>query len=206
MNLIIISLNPSSAQMKKRIVIFASGNGTNAKKIIEHFQSSEIAEVIRVIANKKDAKVLEVADFYAIASEHLPKEDFQAPETIVSKVRSWKPDLIVLAGFLLKIPKHLVQAFPNKIINIHPSLLPKFGGKGMYGKYVHEAVAASEEKETGITIHYVNEHYDEGAIIFQASVPLDIGEAPESIAKKVQQLEHQHFPKVIEQLLKALNE
>tara|TARA_B100001167_G_C16750799_1_gene296028 strand:+ start:472 stop:1092 length:621 start_codon:yes stop_codon:yes gene_type:complete len=206
MNLIIISVNPSSVQMKKRIVIFASGNGTNAKKIIEHFQSSETAEVIRVIANKKDAKVLEVADSYAIASEYLPKEDFQDPETIVSKVRSWKPDLIVLAGFLLKIPKDLVQAFPNKIINIHPALLPKFGGKGMYGRHVHEAVAASEETETGITIHYVNEQYDEGAIIFQASVSLDKGETPERIAKKVQQLEHQHFPKVIEQLLKALNE
>ncbi|MDC7994910.1 phosphoribosylglycinamide formyltransferase [Altibacter sp. HG106] len=192
--------------MKKRIVIFASGNGTNAKKIIEYFQSSETAEVIQVIASKKDAKVLEVADSHHIASEFIPKEGFQNPEKLIEKLQSQKVDLIVLAGFLLKIPPAFVEAFPNKIINIHPALLPKFGGKGMYGKFVHEAVAASEEKETGITIHYVNEQYDEGAIIFQTAVPVAKNDTPEQIAKKVQHLEHQHFPKVIETLLSTPNE
>ncbi|MAO08774.1 MAG: phosphoribosylglycinamide formyltransferase [Alteromonas sp.] len=187
--------------MEKRIVIFASGSGTNTQKIIEHFQQHPIAKVVHVLSNKKDAKVLKRAQSLGVNASAFTREALNDPRGVLQLLKNESPDLIVLAGFLWKFPEHLLKAYPNKVINIHPALLPKYGGKGMYGKHVHEAVAANGDSETGITIHYVNENYDEGAIIFQASVTLEAHESAEHIAEKVHQLEYVHYPKVIEKLL-----
>jgi len=187
--------------MDKRIVIFASGNGTNAQNIIEFFQHHPHAKVVHVLSNKQHAKVIERAKRLNIDTLVFSKDGLKDPEGILKTLQQINPDLIVLSGFLLMFPAHILKEFPNKVINIHPALLPKFGGKGMYGKYVHEAVIAAQEKETGITIHYVNEAYDEGAIIFQAKVAVFKSDTPEDVAKKVHQLEYEYFPKVIEQIL-----
>ncbi|MCB0459318.1 MAG: phosphoribosylglycinamide formyltransferase [Flavobacteriaceae bacterium] len=184
----------------KRIAIFASGSGTNAENIIKYFQKSSVASVVHVLSNKKDAKVLDRAKDLKVNYLHFTKDDFFADDTILNLLIK-EADLIVLAGFLWKVPSKIINAFPNKIVNIHPALLPKYGGKGMYGMHVHEAVKNNGEKETGITIHYVNENYDEGAIIFQKSVEIDVNDSPEDIAQKVHKLEYEHFPRVIEQLL-----
>lgn len=188
--------------MKKRIVIFASGSGTNAENIIKYFQRAQFAEVVRVLSNKKDAKVLQRAKNLKVATSVFTKEALYAEEGVLKILRKTKPDLIVLAGFLLKFPEIILKEFPNKIINIHPALLPKYGGKGMYGLFVHEAVVENNEAETGITIHYVNENYDEGAIISQKKVTLSEKETPETVAEKVHKLEYKWFPKVIEEVLK----
>ena len=185
----------------KRIVIFASGSGTNAENIIKHFQGNGLAKVIQVLSNKKDAKVLEKAERLGIASSSFSKSDLHESKTIYNLMLDLKPDLIVLAGFLLKFPKDVISAFPNKIINVHPALLPKYGGKGMYGANVHKAVVANKEVESGITIHYVNEHYDEGNIIFQANTKIENIDTFEDVAAKIHLLEQKHFPLVIEQLL-----
>jgi len=185
----------------KRIVIFASGSGTNAENIIRHFQSSGLAKVIHVFSNKKDAKVLEKATALGVVSSSFEKKELIAETTIYDLMLELKPDLIVLAGFLLKFPENIITAFPKKIINVHPALLPKYGGKGMYGSNVHKAVVANKEKESGITIHYVNEHYDEGNIIFQANTKVDLEDTFEDVAAKIHLLEQKHFPLVIEQLL-----
>jgi len=185
----------------KRIVIFASGSGTNAENIIKHFQSSGLAKVIQVLSNKKDAKVLEKADALGVVNSSFEKNELLAETTIYDLMLELKPDLIVLAGFLLKFPENIIAAFPNKIINVHPALLPKYGGKGMYGSNVHKAVVSNKEKESGITIHYVNEHYDEGNIIFQANTKVDKDDTFEDVAAKIHVLEQKHFPLVIEQLL-----
>ncbi|QAA82425.1 phosphoribosylglycinamide formyltransferase [Aequorivita sp. H23M31] len=187
---------------KKRIVIFASGNGTNAENIIKYFQDSELAEVVLVLANSENAKVLERAKNLNVSTTTFTKAELFLPDGIIKKLISAQPDLIVLAGFLLKFPQNIITEFPHKIINIHPALLPKYGGKGMYGQKVHETVIANKELETGITIHYVNENYDEGAIIFQKTVPVLTSDTAESVAKKVHSLEYEWFPKVIEGLLK----
>lgn len=185
----------------KRIVIFASGSGTNAENIIKHFQGNGLAKVIQVLSNKKDAKVLEKAERLGIASSSFSKSDLHESKTIYNLMLDLKPDLIVLAGFLLKFPEDVISAFPNKIINVHPALLPKYGGKGMYGANVHKAVVANKEVESGITIHYVNEHYDEGNIIFQANTKIENIDTFEDVAAKIHLLEQKHFPLVIEQLL-----
>lgn len=187
--------------MKKRIVIFASGSGTNTQNVIQYFQQQEVAEVVYVLTNNKDAKVLDRAKDLGVKSTVFTKEALHAPKGVLHTLLEINPHLIVLAGFLLKFPEHIIQAFPNKVINIHPALLPKYGGKGMYGRYVHEAVLAHKESETGITIHYVNEQYDEGAIIFQQSVALEVTDTPAIVAKKVHALEYESLPKVIEGLL-----
>ena len=184
----------------KSIVIFASGSGTNAENIIKYFQNSDLAKVVLVLANRKDAKVLDRASSLNTSALYFNKTAFK-DNTIVNLLKGIDPDLIVLAGFLLKINKKLVDLFPNRIINVHPALLPKYGGKGMYGMHVHNSIVENNEKETGITIHYVNEHYDEGNIIFQDTVALNQDDTPESVAQKVHQLEYEHFPKVIEKLL-----
>ena len=184
----------------KRIVIFASGSGTNAENIIKYFQKSTVATVVHVLCNKKDAKVLKRANILNVNNLHFSKEDFIEDDTILNLLKT-TADFIVLAGFLLRVPQKIIEAFPNKIINIHPALLPKYGGKGMYGMHVHEAVVENKEKETGITIHYVNENYDEGAIIFQKSVILDKNDTPEDVAMKIHQLEMKYFPKVIEDFI-----
>ena len=186
----------------KRIVIFASGSGTNAQNIIEYFQKSSFAEVTLVLSNKKNAKVLERAKKLNVATESFTKEDLCDSDKIRTVLKNEAPDIIVLAGFLLKFPEFILQKFQNKVINIHPALLPKYGGKGMYGMKVHEALVANKELETGITIHYVNENYDEGAIIFQESFPLSENETADTVANKIHELEYEFFPKVIEDVLK----
>ena len=202
-NLILLLIKLRIILMKKRIVIFASGSGTNTENIIKHFKQSTIAEVVLVLSNKKDAAVLQKAKKHNIKSLYFDREMLSSEKGVLKTLQACNPDLIVLAGFLWKFPELILRSFPNKVINIHPALLPKYGGKGMYGTYVHEAIIANNEPETGITIHYVNENYDEGAIIFQEKVALSENETPESVAKKVHQLEYKHFPKVIEQLLEA---
>jgi len=187
--------------MERRIIIFASGSGTNTQNIIEHFQRSKSAKVVRVLSNNKDAKVLERAEALKIKTSSFTKEELHAEDGVLKLLKNEQPDIIILAGFLWKFPETILKEYPNKVINIHPALLPKYGGKGMYGKYVHEAIVKNAEKETGITIHYVNENYDEGAIIFQKSVKVNKDDTPESVAKKVQELEYNYFPQVIEDLL-----
>lgn len=184
----------------KRIVIFASGSGSNAENIITHFQDSGLAKVVHVLTNKKSAKVLDRAQRLQVSSLIFNKEELNGTK-ILDALQRLKPDLIVLAGFLLKFPEHIISQYPNKIINVHPALLPKYGGKGMYGSNVHKAVVANKEEESGITIHYVNEHYDEGAIIFQAATKVVGKDTYEDVAAKIHTLEQKHFPLVIEQIL-----
>ncbi len=181
----------------KNIVVFASGSGTNAEKIIEYFQDSPVGTVTHVFSNVKTAGVLDRAKALGVRTFVFNTEELNGA-AVLDKLKSAKTDLIVLAGFLKKIPASIVEAYEDNIINIHPSLLPDYGGKGMYGMNVHRAVVENEEEETGITIHYVNENYDEGDIIFQESVEVDYEDTPEDVAYKVQQLEHQHFAPMIE--------
>ncbi len=185
-----------------KIAIFASGTGSNAAKIIEHFKDHPAIQVAVIVSNKNKAPVLQVASSNNIPSIVIDKERFYTTSTLIESFEKLEITFIVLAGFLWLIPQRLIEAYRNKIINVHPSLLPKFGGKGMYGMNVHRAVKAAGETKTGMTIHYVNEHYDEGKIIFQAQTLIDQAQSPEEIARKVQELEHEHFPVVIERLLK----
>ena len=186
----------------KRIVIFASGSGTNAENIIKHFQESTVATVARVLSNKKDAKVLNRANHLNINSLYFNKKEFIDTDFVLKTLLK-EADFIILAGFLWRIPQKIINAFPQKIINIHPALLPKYGGKGMFGMHVHNAVVANKEKETGITIHYVNENYDEGAIIFQKRVEVCSNDTAKDVAEKIHELEMKYFPIVIENLLKV---
>jgi phosphoribosylglycinamide formyltransferase-1 len=188
----------------KRIVIFASGSGTNAENIIKYFKNSAIATVVRVLTNNQHAKVLERAKNLNIRSLYFNKKAFDEEDTILNLLKK-EADVIILAGFLWRIPAKIVAAFPKKIINIHPALLPKYGGKGMYGMHIHKKVIENNEKETGISIHYVNENYDEGAIIFQEKVSIEPNDTPEMIANKVHELEYEHFPKTIEQVILKAN-
>jgi phosphoribosylglycinamide formyltransferase-1 len=184
----------------KKIVLFASGSGSNAENIIQYFRQNHVAEVVAVFCNNPKAKVIDRAQNHQVPVVVFSKEEL-AGESVLLKVHAFGPDLIVLAGFLLMFPINIIKAYPNKIINIHPALLPKYGGKGMYGMNVHRAILENNEIETGISIHYVDEHYDEGDIIFQTKVALNGAESPEEIAAKVHILEHEHFPKTIEKLL-----
>ena len=183
--------------MKKRLVIFASGNGTNTQNVINYFATSQSVEVVCVLSNKKDAKVLERAKASKIEVLAFSKAEMLSPDGVVKHLKTLAPDLIILAGFLLKFPKIILREFPDKVLNIHPALLPKYGGKGMYGHHVHKAVVENKETETGITIHYVNENYDEGAVIFQAQTEVLLKDTADDVAKKVHQLEYEWFPKVI---------
>jgi phosphoribosylglycinamide formyltransferase-1 len=191
----------------KQIVIFASGSGTNAQQITEFFLNSKVARVMMIYSNRADAFVLQRAGKMNIPAIVFNKSGFYETDTVLNQLKHLQPDLIVLAGFLWKIPEKIISAFPGKIVNIHPALLPKYGGKGMYGEHVHRAVLESRDQESGITIHYVNENYDEGAIIFQARCAIDDGETPETLAGKIHELEYQFYPKIIEQVLlsKSLN-
>ncbi|WP_256012977.1 phosphoribosylglycinamide formyltransferase [Desertivirga xinjiangensis] len=190
--------------LKKRIAIFASGSGSNAQKIMEHFKNHNEAEVAIVLTNNPDAYVLQRADNFEIPSHIFDKYEFTKTDSVVSLLKSLEIDIIVLAGFLWLIPENLLKAFPNKIINIHPALLPKYGGKGMYGDHVHKAVIANGDEESGITIHFVNENFDEGEVIHQSRFKIEKGDDLEMIKFKGQQLEHLHFPKVVENLLKKM--
>ncbi|MBO3115341.1 phosphoribosylglycinamide formyltransferase [Winogradskyella sp. DF17] len=187
----------------KRIVIFASGSGSNAENLIKFFQNSDSASVIQVLTNNPHAKVLDRCKRLEISALSFNRVAFSKTNDILNILKASSPDLIVLAGFLWKIPQIILNAYPNKIINIHPALLPKYGGKGMYGINVHKAVVENREKESGITIHYVNENYDEGAIIFQAKCEVLASDTPEDIAGKIHKLEMQHFPEVIDDILKS---
>ncbi|MEH6536708.1 MAG: phosphoribosylglycinamide formyltransferase [Psychroserpens sp.] len=185
----------------KRIVIFASGSGTNAENLIKFFHNRENASVIQVLTNNSHAKVLERAKKLNVSALSFNKIAFTETDDVLDILKSAKPDLIVLAGFLWKFPEAILSHFPNKVINIHPALLPKYGGKGMYGKHVHDAVVANKESETGITIHYVNAHYDEGAIIFQSKCAVLDTDSAQDVADKIHELEMEYFPKVVEELL-----
>jgi phosphoribosylglycinamide formyltransferase-1 len=187
--------------MNKNIAIFASGEGTNAQSIINHFKTSPTVKVALIVSNKPTANVLNRAEKEGIPTLLIDKKDFFETNIVIEKLKAANIDFIVLAGFLWMIPKNLIAAFPNKIINIHPALLPKFGGKGMYGSNVHKAVVENKEKESGITIHYVNEHYDEGEIIAQHKCVLSENETAESLAEKIHKLEHAFFPKAIEKII-----
>ena len=185
----------------KQIVIFASGSGTNAQKIIEYFSNSDLARVVKIFSNRSDAYVLQRACRMNIPAVVFNKADFYENDLIFHQLFDLQPDLIVLAGFLWKVPEKIVHAFPKRIINIHPALLPKYGGKGMYGDHVHRSVIENHENESGVTIHYVNENYDEGAFIFQAQCGIDVNDTPETLAKKVHALEYEYYAKTIEMVL-----
>lgn len=184
----------------KRLAILASGSGSNAEKIMEYFQNSPKAEIALIATNKTDAFVLERAKKFEVPSLTFSKKELEEG-TLLEKLHAKNIDWVILAGFLLKIPAELTRAFPDRIVNIHPALLPKYGGKGMYGAHVHEAVKAAGDRETGITIHLVNENYDEGKIIFQAATSIEDSDSPEDIAGKVHALEHRYFPEVIASLM-----
>jgi phosphoribosylglycinamide formyltransferase-1 len=190
--------------MKKRIAIFASGSGSNAQKIMELFKHSTEAEIALVLTNNPDAYVLQRADNFEIPSHIFGRKEFYETDTIINMLKNLDVDLIVLAGFLWLIPKNLITSYPGRIINIHPAILPKFGGKGMYGDHVHKAVLESGDPEGGITIHYVDENYDEGEYIYQAKYRIDKGDTLELIKFKGQQLEHQHYPRIVESILKKI--
>jgi phosphoribosylglycinamide formyltransferase-1 len=182
-----------------RIAIFASGSGTNAEEIFRYFKSSSSVEIVGLLSNNLQAYALQRAKNHGVDTFTFTRSQFCDTTEVVDWLKEKHVTHIVLAGFMWLIPQNLVQAYPNKIVNIHPALLPKFGGKGMYGMHVHEAVKAAGETETGITIHLVNEKYDEGKILFQASCLVSPTDSPEEIANKVHQLEHAHYPQVIEQ-------
>ncbi len=184
----------------KNIVLLASGSGSNAENIIKYFREKNILHNFHIITNKKDAFVLERAKNLNVSAEVITKKQ-NDEGVLLDRINELKPDLIVLAGYLLLFPAEIVALYPNKIVNIHPALLPKFGGKGMYGSFVHDAVVANKETETGITIHFVSEHYDEGAVIFQAKKSVAETDTALEVAAKVHELEYEHFPKVIEKLL-----
>jgi phosphoribosylglycinamide formyltransferase-1 len=187
--------------MQHNLAIFASGTGSNAKKIVEHFKHNPNISVSLIVSNKADAPVLDMARANGIPVLVIDRPFFYHTEDILKIFNNFSIDFVVLAGFLWLVPSYLVRAFENRMVNVHPALLPKYGGKGMYGMKVHEAVKAAGETETGITIHYVNERYDEGDAIFQAKCQLTPDDTPEDIAQKIHALEHRHFPQVIEKLL-----
>jgi phosphoribosylglycinamide formyltransferase-1 len=186
----------------KKIILFASGSGTNVENIVNYFKANQHIGVLSVFTNNPKAKVIERATRLDIACNIFSK-DALYNGTVLSQIEALQPDLIVLAGFLLQFPKNIIAAYPNKIINVHPALLPNYGGKGMYGMHVHQAVFDNKESETGISIHLVNEHYDEGTIIFQAKTNIENCTSPEAIAAKIHELEQAYFPAVIEKFLQT---
>ena len=190
--------------MKKRIAIFASGSGSNAQKLMEHFKRSVEVEIALVLTNNADAYVLQRADSFEIPSHIFDRHEFYHTDNIIDLLKNLDIDLIILAGFLWLIPKNLIQEYPGRIINIHPAILPKYGGKGMYGDFVHKAIMEANEPEGGITIHYVNENYDEGDYIYQAKYRIDKGDNLEMVKFKGQQLEHLHYPRIVEGIIKKI--
>jgi phosphoribosylglycinamide formyltransferase-1 len=188
---------------KYRLAVLASGSGTNAEEIFRHFQHHPLIDIPLLLSNNPQAYALERAKKFAVPTAVFTRQEFKDGALVTQWLTEKKVTHIILAGFLWLIPDYLIHLFPHRIINIHPALLPKFGGKGMYGMNVHESVKASGEYETGITIHEVNEKYDEGKTIFQASCPIDPDDTPDMIAKKVHALEHEHYPKIIEKWVLA---
>jgi phosphoribosylglycinamide formyltransferase-1 len=184
----------------KNILLFASGNGSNVENIIRYFKNNEEVCIVGVFSNNSDAKVLGKAQAHGVPTFVFNRIELNEG-LVLKKIKEFQPYLIVLAGFLWKIPEEIVAAYPNKIINVHPALLPKYGGKGMYGMKVHQTVLDNQEKETGITIHYVNEHYDEGEFIFQQKINIENCASIDEVATKIHELEHKHFPETIEKLI-----
>ena len=188
----------------KHLAIFASGAGSNAQQIINFFRDSKLAKIVLVVCNKPGAGVISIAEKESIPVLQIEREHFFKGHAYLPELQKSSTDLIVLAGFLWKIPQTLIEAYPRRIINIHPALLPKYGGKGMYGQYVHEAIINAGEIESGITIHYVDEHYDKGDIIFQTACPIVESDTPQTLAQRIHQLEHLHYPIVIRELLEKM--
>ncbi|MGB0980571.1 MAG: phosphoribosylglycinamide formyltransferase [Winogradskyella sp.] len=187
----------------KRIVIFASGSGSNAENLITYFSNNATVSVVQVLTNNPHAKVLDRCKRLNISALSFNRVAFLKSNVVLNILKSSKPDLIVLAGFLWKFPEFILKEFTNKVINIHPALLPKYGGKGMYGMHVHEAIVNNNETETGITIHYVTKNYDEGAIIFQAKCNVSATDTAIDVAAKISRLELKHFPEVVAKVLKV---
>ena len=187
--------------MQKRLAIFASGSGSNAENICTYFKNSSDIDVVLICTNNPKAAVVKKAERLNIPVLCIDKSDLNNFDELQKKLKNKKVDALILAGFLLKIPAKMIENYPNRIINIHPSLLPKYGGKGMYGKYVHKAVLENNETESGISIHYVNQNYDEGKIISQKKCSISKNETIESLTDKIQKLEHNYFPKVIEKTI-----
>lgn len=185
----------------KKLALFASGTGSNVRRICGHFQSRTDVMIAVLVCNRPDAPVVAFAREEGIPVKLITRQDLQSPQNFVRELEALQIDLIVLAGFLWKIPTELITSFPDRILNLHPALLPKYGGKGMFGKHVHEAVLQAADTESGITIHLVNEHYDEGRILFQAHCPVLPDDTPAQLAERIHQLEHQHLPFVIERYL-----
>jgi len=186
---------------QKKIVVFASGSGTNAENIIKFFQNSTNASVVAVFSNKRSAKVLKRAHDLNVKALHFDRDALYNSYDVLHILEDINPDLIVLAGFMWIFPEDILKKFPDKIVNIHPALLPKYGGKGMYGMKVHESIIKNKEKESGISIHFVNENYDEGELIFQTRIKVSKEDTPETLAEKIHKLEYKHFPEIIQQLL-----
>jgi len=187
--------------MLKKIAIFASGSGSNAENIVLHFNQNPNIKVSLILTNNSKAGVLDRAKRLNVPATVFTAKEFKETNVILSLLKECDIDFVVLAGFLLKVPDSLIKAYPNRIVNIHPALLPKYGGKGMYGSRVHETVVAAGENESGITIHYINEHYDEGNIIFQSKCEISPSDAPDDVAHKVHELEYKYYPSVIEDLI-----
>ena len=187
----------------KQIAVFASGKGSNAEVLITHFKNSTKAKIVLIVANNASAGVLKIAAKHGIPTLLLEKEQFFNGDGYLAELKAAEIDFIVLAGFLWKVPALLIQNFPQQIINIHPALLPKYGGKGMYGHFVHEAVLANKEIESGITIHYVDEVYDHGATIFQVKCAVKETDTAETLAKRIHELEHAHYARVVEGLIES---
>jgi len=187
----------------KQIAIFASGNGTNAEAIMSYFKDNRAFQISLVLSNNSHAYVLKRAQKFKVPTSIFTKTDLESG-SVLRALKDADIDLIVLAGFLLLVPDNIVKAYPSKIINIHPALLPNYGGKGMYGQFVHNAVIKNREKVSGITIHYVNEKYDDGSIIFQEKCPVESDDTPETLAARIHTLEHKHYPSIIEKVAKQL--
>jgi phosphoribosylglycinamide formyltransferase-1 len=186
------------------VAIFASGAGTNAQKLIDYFRQHSQIKIALIVCNKPGAGVLTIAQKANIPSLLIEKEQFLRGNAYVDELKQHNVDFIVLAGFLWKVPVALIKAYPQHIINIHPALLPNYGGKGMYGRFVHEAVIAAKETESGISIHYVDELYDHGQLIFQARCSIEAGDTPDTLAQKIHELEHEHYPLIVEKVVREL--
>ena len=186
------------------VAIFASGMGTNAQKIIDHFKNSSLAKIVLIVCNKKKAGVINIAEKENIPLLLVEREKFFSGNSCLDELKERKIDFIALAGFLWRMPAVLLNAFPRRIVNIHPALLPKYGGQGMFGTHVHESVLESGDKESGITIHYVDEHYDHGDIVLQLTCPVLEGDTAESLAQRIHALEYANYPLIIEELVKKL--
>ena len=189
--------------LTRKIAILASGGGSNARKIIQHFKKSQVADIVLLAANKAECGALDIAQEASIETYVLTRDNFRESDQFTKELQKREVDFVVLSGFLWLIPAIMVHQFPNRIVNIHPALLPKYGGKGMYGMNVHRAVKEAKEAESGMTIHFVNEQYDQGDIIYQGSTSLKPTDSPEEIAAKVLKLEHENYSKVIEQVVLA---